>query len=95
MNHPEQIVSKVRESLLADERVFYCKFDPTIIFIASDTVSKDLDSVVFISAYVDGLVHGIISTDRMKEFIDDTWIVFNYSFKDFIEIDKLDSSVWD
>jgi hypothetical protein len=95
MNHPEQVLIKAREPLRAGERVFYCQFDPSILFTASENVTKDLQEVLFVSVYTDGSAYGMIHPSVLEKFNSDTQITDGYTYKDFIEIDKYDPAVWE
>lgn len=95
MNHPQKTVLRARTPLLANERVFYCQFDPDILFTASTNVTKDLESVLFVSVFTDGGSYGMIHPDALAKFGPNTPITSDYTFKDFIEIDKEDPAVWE
>jgi hypothetical protein len=94
MNHPEKVLVKAHAALLAGERIFYCRYDPDIIFTASDRVIETLNAVTFISIIADGYIQGIINSDNLKSFNDNTVIIGTYRYRDFIEIDREDPEVW-
>lgn len=95
MNHPQQIITKARSMLLAGERVFYCKFDPNLMFSASEGVSKDLSGVVFVTVRTSSDICGMIHPSALEHLTPLTAITPMYLFKDFIEIDRSDPSVWE
>ena len=94
MNHPEKVVAYAKPLLAANERVFYCRYEPHIVFTASDNVSKDLDEVRFISILVDGFMMGIVHTSFVDLAEPYAYITERYAFKDFIEIDFKDPTIW-
>lgn len=95
MNHPQQVITRARPMLSAGERVFYCRFEPEIMFSASETVSRDLLHVIFISVRTSIETCGMIHPSVLDTFEPSTTITPRYIYKDFVEIDMNDPAVWE
>jgi hypothetical protein len=80
---------------VANSRVFYCRYEPEIIFATFEDVSLDLGYVAFVTGYSPDMPVGMINPNVFASFDQETYITPHYLLKDFIEIEREDPAVWE